>query len=277
MQTVAIADVNVSDDTWVLRNMMRDVSNQTARELGLHNDTCDWNFVTCNKDNRVTALELEFEPVAGDYINTTYWPLMTENISLDISWDSNISLGSLILDNLPRTIQIFDITGSGFHLDLTTFPNISHLNNLRELKIGLYDFIGVATDLGSKLPQNLQFLRLWRFVMDKFPNFAKLTKLRYLRIYDGNIANDNGSFVSSTLPPNLEYLILYTMYGLTGELHFSSLMPHSPNLTYIYLDPQGDSTFQSVDFRGINDDTYVFLPRSIGCKAIEDDICLSTL
>ena len=145
-----------------------------------------------------------------------------------------------------------------------------HLSNLSRLYINLHNYdnyIGVVTDLDLKLPQNLQFLYLDYFIMNTFPNFANFNQLKQVEMYFCIIKNDNASFVSSTLPANLQYLNLSEMYGFSGELDFRSLMPHSRHLTYIYLHPSGDTTFQGVDFRGINDNTYVWLSSDIGCTA----------
>lgn len=88
---------------------MQDLSEGTLETLGLENlnDTdapCDWYFIACTY-GRVTSFELNFRPARGDYINTSYWPSMIENIYLDVFLDIDASIGPLILDNLPTTIQ----------------------------------------------------------------------------------------------------------------------------------------------------------------------------
>ena len=276
----SVASINVSDDKWVLTNIMRNVSNYTATELGLFNPNstntyitpCDWNFVTCNNRSRVIALDLDFSPAEGDYIDTTYWPTMIEEIHLYIGrhYDSDINVGKLILDHLPMTIQYFHVRGKCLDLNLTAFANISHLSNMHTLYIDLYDssnYIGVATNLGSKLPQNLQDLHLEQFTMDKFPNFVNFRQLKWVSMQYSNITNDATTFVSSTLPQSLKHLDLSGAYGIIGDLDFRSLMPYSPSLAYINLHTWGDdgATFSSVNFRGINDNTTVYLSSGIGC------------
>ena len=268
--TFAHGDVNINDDTWVMTNMMKHISNHTAAKLGMftwnNNTPCDWNFISCDYVGRVADIELRFNPVVGDYINTTYWPSMIRSIWLDAYNDSyNVNLGSIILDNLPNTTESFNVYGSSFHLDLTTFPNLSHISGLYRFEINV-SCHGVATDLGLKLP-NLNYLYLHHFAIDKFPNFINFTRLELVEMYYCNITNDDSSFVSSTLAPNLKELHSHFIHGLTGELDFRSLMPYSPNLTRIVFGIVGDTKFQSVDFRGINDDTYVTLPLDIGCTA----------
>ena len=260
------ADVNVDDDMWVLKNMMRSVtvSDQTTTELGWFNysDTgpCDWNWTTCNNNSRIIDLDFDDFWEYDGYINTTYWPTKIKSVNLDNPGFH----GALILDNLPNTIQWFNAHGCCIHINLNKFPNISHLSNLDVIGIDLnYSYTnGVAEDLGLKLPNNLRVLEIYDFVMDKFPHFSNFSQLQELRMKGGSIENGD-SFVSSILPPKLEDICLEHVGGLTGDLDFRSLMPHSPNLTYIYLDTT--TTFSSVDFRGINDNTHVYLSSFISC------------
>ena len=113
-----VGDANLNDDLWVLDNMMGNVE-ELRQSHGWFNaeDTnpCSWDFVTCNNENRVVGLG-DFNNVSdGGRVNTSYWPLLIQNIS----FYNNDLKGELILENLPNTIQNINIE-TGFSLNLTT-------------------------------------------------------------------------------------------------------------------------------------------------------------
>ena len=270
---------NVNDDFWVLKNMVKNVSNVAA--LGWfqsdNTDLCDWDHITCNNNGSITRIRISNVDGFGEsgYFNTTYWPSMIEYVDIFIYSSSNSDslVGSLILDNLPQTIQSFEmvIRSCGMSMNFTAFPNISHLTSLHTFKINMcynrtkLPHTGIVTDLYLKLPHGIEYLYLVAFTMDKFPNFENFTNLTTLTIREGNITNDNESFVSSTLPPILDDLDVSGTIGLKGHLDFRSLMPRSPYLSLVDLELD-NPTIQSVDFRGLNYRTHVYLSPNVGCS-----------
>lgn len=124
--------------------------------------------------------------------------------------------GELILDNLPSTLQTFDIKSytSYLSINLTNFPDLTQLYNLTFLAINMYRTVGVADNLGSKCPLNLQSLMLHDFIFDQFPDVSSLVNLNTFFLssnrrdgigyYGNNTATDAGL----KLPPNVQWLTL---------------------------------------------------------------------
>ena len=266
--------INVNaNDLWVLRNMVAHNTNSNPSSTWIgwfnSNDTnpCDWQYVSCNNNSQVTGLNITYsDQDSNTTINTTYWPSLIQNVA----FYSSKFFGSLILDHLPQTIETLNIEGCCLDINLTQFADISHLHNLHTLILNSKgDHYGIATDFGEKLPDNLKIISIDNFIMDKFPNFANFSQLGEIQMWNCDIMKHD-SFVSTTLPPQLQTIRLFFWYssntGLSGQLDFRPMMQQSPNLTLIELYTYGDIAFDSVDFRGINDDTAVGLPMKVQCS-----------
>ena len=213
--------VNLDNDTWVLYNMMKHVQ-ELKDDYGWfdHNNPnpCDWPYVACNDNGRVTKLG-NFDGIGWGYsysdraINTTYWPQLLENATFHY----NGLNGDLMLDNLPATMQSFKIRGgSSLSLNLTQFPDLRHLHNLSCFYIYLRSSLsGVVDNLGSKLPLQLEYLGLgYYFLFQKFPDFSAFSKMTTLYLgahYSygiGRYGDKTCINLTKKLPPNVKSLTL---------------------------------------------------------------------
>ena len=195
--------------------------------------------------------------------------------------------GELILTNLPLTIQTLDIYRRRLFMNLTAFPNLSQSYNLTHLRITTnYQFssrtYGKVSNLQSKLPSSIQYLRLDNFNLDRFPNFVNFTQLIELHFYYiGNIV-DHYSFVSSQIPSKLQRISIYfSDVGFKGILNFTQLITdsnhnehdnnlnesvvirnYSVGLKEVYMT---NVNFDSVDFRGVGRTTQISLDQRVPC------------
>ena len=159
------------------------------------------------------------------------------------------------------------------YVPMETFPNLGMLYELSDLHFSDYDTY-VYNIKSDQLPPNVENLQLMSngITLDPFSNFDQFPHLKSIHFRDINI-QDKYSFVTSQLPPNLQSIRLEEM-GLKGVLNFTQLLAeyniydaniskfNSSSINSIIL---LNVNFDIVDFRGLDDKTFVQLDEDIAC------------
>lgn len=178
-----------------------------------------------------------------------------------------------VISNLPSNLQLLSIemSYSGILL-VDTFPNFTNFSKLTKLEFSNVDTMeGIVRNISEKIPSQLQSLTLVNLLkLDKFPNLANFSQLKSVYFENVDVMNEE-SFVSTQLPPHLQNIWIYNI-NLKGTLNFRHLMSLRNNALDTNVNWNSSTSivlygidFENVDFRGINDDTEVWLDIDVPC------------
>mmetsp|Transcript_27639 Transcript_27639/g.42919 ORF Transcript_27639/g.42919 Transcript_27639/m.42919 type:complete len:241 (-) Transcript_27639:8-730(-) len=198
------------------------------------------------------------EKITGGTLDINFWEGVVfedhSNVLLEIRWESLDLSGTLQLESLPESLQVFNASGNTLHgtINLTALPeNLIELNvfsnklngtldlrklpaSLVELSLSMNQFFG-SVDL-TKLPPNMTYLTLYE---NSLVGVLDLTELpRAMKGVYVHLNNFEGPVSIGNLPSTLVIINLAYNTNLVGVVHEKScngvdVILHDTSITYI--------------------------------------------